>query len=56
MDCLRIDHLILTGGSWSGGNSFQARICSSATKDSPFIHVSTKCVLALTPGSGYFIL
>ena len=30
--------------------SFQARICSSATKDSPFIHVSTctKCVLVLT--------
>ena len=28
--------------------SFQARICSSAAKDSPFIHVSTKCVLALT--------
>ena len=28
--------------------SFQARIYSSATKDSPFIHVSTKCVIALT--------
>ena len=28
--------------------SFQARICSSATKDGPCVHVSTKCVLALT--------
>ena len=28
--------------------SSQARTCSSATKDSPFIHVSTKCVIALT--------
>ena len=28
--------------------SFQVRICSSRTKDSPFIHVSTKCVIALT--------
>ena len=35
-------------GVGAAARSFQARICSSATKDNPFIHVSTKCVTALT--------
>ena len=42
MDCLGTDHLIHIGIGAA------VRICSSATKDSPFIHVSTKCVIALT--------